>query len=282
MIKRVANLRKMNQNLAVLISIGGWNEGSTKYSEMVQSEANRKTFITSVLEFLKKYNLDGFDLDWEYPGFHAVEGGDRQEGRKQDIQDYVTLLKELKEAFATDGYILSAAVSAGKWTVDNAYDIAGISKHIDFINMMTYDLHGSWEHKTGHNAPIHAYSKDDWDVAAKQLTLEFAVDMWIERGMDPAKMVLGIPIYARTFTLGSQSNFKPGDTATAGGSKGPLTNETGMLGYNEICLMIKQGGWDVYWDDKAMVPYAVHANQWVSFDNVKSVEKKVSSPKDCL
>ena len=48
-----------------------------------------------------------------------------------------------------------------------------------------------------------------------------------------------------------------------------------MLGYNEICLMIKQGGWKVYWDDLALVPYAVHANQWASFDNVKSVEKKM-------
>lgn len=276
MIQRTANLRKLNPNMAVLISLGGWNEGSNKYSDMVSKDSSRKIFISSVVEFIQKYNLDGFDLDWEYPGFHANGGGDRQEGRKQDIKDYVTLLKELKTAFSPFGYILTAAVSAGKWTIDNAYDIKGINEHIDWINLMSYDLHGSWEHKLGHNSPLHAYSHEDWDVAAKQLTIEFAVNLWIERGMAPEKIVLGVPLYARTFKLGDQNHFKPGDTAIgSGGDKGNLTQESGMLGYNEICMMIKQGGWKTYWDDKAMVPYAVHANQWASYDNVKSVEEKV-------
>lgn len=68
--------------------------------------------------------------------------------------------------------------------------------------------------------------------------------------MDPAKIVLGVPLYARTFKLGNQNAFKPGDTAVGGGDKGPITQETGMLGYNEICMMIKQGGWKTYWDEK--------------------------------
>lgn len=64
MIERVDALRKLNPSLSVLISIGGFNEGSTKYSEMVRSAASRKTFVDSVVAFLKKYDLDGFDFDW--------------------------------------------------------------------------------------------------------------------------------------------------------------------------------------------------------------------------
>lgn len=64
MIQRTANLRKLNPNMAVLISLGGWNEGSNKYSDMVSKDSSREIFISSVVEFIQKYNLDGFDLDW--------------------------------------------------------------------------------------------------------------------------------------------------------------------------------------------------------------------------
>lgn len=136
------------------------------------------------------------------------------------------MLKELKTAFSPFGYILTAAVSAGKWTIDNAYDIKGINEHIDWINLMSYDLHvslifaycwlynfiihkikGSWEHKLGHNSPLHAYSHEDWDVAAKQLTIEFAVNLWIERGMAPEKIVLGTFDNVKLFTIFNNFNI---------------------------------------------------------------------------
>lgn len=64
MIRRVVALRKHNPHLTVMISLGGWSEGSTKYSEMVRSEAHRKHFIQSVVKFLQAHDLDGLDLDW--------------------------------------------------------------------------------------------------------------------------------------------------------------------------------------------------------------------------
>lgn len=64
MIRRMNELRKANPHLTTMISIGGWSEGSTKYSEMVRSQANRATFVASVLAFLKRFDLDGLDIDW--------------------------------------------------------------------------------------------------------------------------------------------------------------------------------------------------------------------------
>ena len=49
--------------------------------------------------------------------------------------------------------LLTAAVAAGKSTVDSAYDIPRISASLDYIHLMAYDLHGGWETKIGHHRP---------------------------------------------------------------------------------------------------------------------------------
>jgi chitinase len=57
-------LRKQNPDLKTLIAIGGWNEGSEKYSAMARDPARRRVFVQSVVDFLKKYDFNGLDFDW--------------------------------------------------------------------------------------------------------------------------------------------------------------------------------------------------------------------------
>lgn len=64
MYNRFNHLRSYNPHLTTLISIGGWGDGSDKYSKMVSNPTSRKTFVNSVIEFLKKYDFDGLDFDW--------------------------------------------------------------------------------------------------------------------------------------------------------------------------------------------------------------------------
>lgn len=66
-------LKTQNPGLKILFSMGGWNEGSTKYSNVAADPAKRSTLVKDVLKFSNKYGFDGFDLDWEYPG---QRGGD--------------------------------------------------------------------------------------------------------------------------------------------------------------------------------------------------------------
>lgn len=66
--EKTTALKYANPKLKVTIAIGGWNQGSLPYSDMAKDPEKRKLFVKSVLAFIKKYNFDGLDLDWEYPG----------------------------------------------------------------------------------------------------------------------------------------------------------------------------------------------------------------------
>src|SRR5699024_9626978 len=151
---------------------------------------------------------------------------DRTPGRDQDKQDFISLIRELHQALKPRGYLLSAAVAAGKATIDRAYDALQLSKYLDFINVMTYDFHGAWERVTGFNAPLAPLNDS--------LTVSYAINYWLKLGVDPGKVIMGIPLYGRTFTLAGSANGIGAPTVGNGGEAGPYTRQLGMLGYNEV------------------------------------------------
>lgn len=78
-------MREKNPELKTLIAIGGWNEGSLKYSQMAGDSSKRATFVQSVVSFLGKYGFNGLDIDWEYPANRGGSPGDKE--------NFVLLLK---------------------------------------------------------------------------------------------------------------------------------------------------------------------------------------------
>ncbi|XP_013781598.1 chitinase-3-like protein 1 [Limulus polyphemus] len=258
-------LKKINVNLKTLIAIGGWNEGSVKYSNMAANPASRKVFIDSVVQFLKQYKFDGLDLDWEYP---AARGG-----KPEDKQNFVTLIREIKNEFNKYGFLLTAAVSAGKHFIGPAYDVPQVSNYLDFINVMCYDYHGGWETFTGHNAPL--YPRPDDNELNQILNVNFSINYWISQGAARNKLILGMGLYGRSFTLSSASNTSLGAPAPQRGEAGPYTREKGSLGYNEICESQMREPWTIVQDPYYMAPYAYKGRQWVGYDDVESIKRKV-------
>ncbi|XP_063982354.1 chitinase-like protein 3 [Diachasmimorpha longicaudata] len=268
--RRFNAIRMKNPWLQTLVAMGGWNEGSVQYSEMAANPESRKKFTENVIKFLQKHGFSGFDLDWEYP---AQRGG-----IPEDRKNYVELLKLMRSRFDEEGFLLSAAVAASASSAWKSFDIPEISKYLDFINIMAYDFHVPKNGVTGLNAPFRASPSDT--PQDKALTVEATVKYWLDQGAPKEKLVLGMPLYGRSFTLSNPLVNGVGAPIRGTGISGPYTREPGVLAYNEICEMQSQGGWNVIFDADHLVPYAIRGNQWVSYDNVESIREKAKLVKE--
>lgn len=240
---------------------------------MASEPESRAKFVQSVVDFLKKYNFDGLDLDWEYPGSRG--------GYSYDKQNFVRLLRELHQAFQPEGYLLTAAVSAGKWFIEPAYDIAQVSKYLDLINLMAYDYHGGWETKTGMNAPLFGSPVYDTKGDDALLNVNWSVNYWLQQGADREKLMLGVGSYGRSFTLDKPGVNGINAPASQKGQQGPYTREPGSLGYNEICESFQRQphSWTIVRDPDYLAPYAYNDRQWVGYDDMESLALKAQFAK---
>uniref|UniRef100_A0A1B6GBR1 GH18 domain-containing protein n=1 Tax=Cuerna arida TaxID=1464854 RepID=A0A1B6GBR1_9HEMI len=230
---------------------------------MSSTPSSRQEFIKSVTKTLNSYGFNGLDMDWEYPS---------NPGEKHN---YTLLMQELRRSFDKEKprLLLSAAVSAGFEKIETGYDVPALSRSVDFFNLMTYDLHGPWDKRTGHNTPLYSHPLDT--PYSKKLTVSNAASTWVHKGAPKDKIMVGMATYGRTFTLANPASWGVNAVAVSGGNPGPYTRKAGCLAYYEICQMLKDGA-HYEWDKNMHVPYAVKGDQWIGYDNESSIRQKTA------
>ena len=256
-------LKQRNPSLKTVIAVGGWafNDRPTqhRFSQTAATASSRATFVESVIVFLSQHSFDGLDLDWEYPG--AEDRG----GAPADVQNYVHLVRELREAFGAR-YGLTMAVPLSHWYLRH-FDVARLSEHVDLFNVMSYDIHGTWDRNYPSMGP---FVRSHTNLTA----IKQGVKMFWKNGVGSHQLVLGLAAYGRSFTLQSASCAIPGVCEfTEGGAKGPCTDAVGVLSNLEI-EALREGGATTVYDEASASMYTVQGDQWVGYDNPGTIALK--------
>jgi len=209
---------------------------------MIVSPAHRTRFVHSAIRILEDYGLDGLDIDYEYPG------------NDEQARGYVELLRELRYALdehasrkgANYRFLLTIAAPCGPSHFEKLY-VREMDEVLDFWNLMAYDYAGSWESVSGHQANVYGGA----------MNTQRAIDFFTSRGVPRQKLIIGIPLYGRSFmnTAGPGAPFS---------GVGPGSWEQGTYDYRALPLP----GSTVYHDDSLVASwsYDPQKKELISYD----------------
>ncbi|TRX60751.1 glycoside hydrolase family 18 protein [Fulvivirga sp. M361] len=268
---KLNQLKQINSNLKVLVSIGGWT-WSGGFSNAVLTPRSRQRFANSAVAYMQRHKIDGIDLDWEYPG----QPGAGNLHRPEDRQNFTAILKLLREKLDSlttrsgEKYLLTIATGANQRYLDNT-DMNKVHEYLDLVNIMTYDFHGGWEGKSGHNANLYASEYDDNEEI---ISAKIAVQQHVNAGVPIDKIVLGVPFYGRWW-----GGVNPSDHGLYQPAKGPF----GSLSYTVIRdSLLKAPGYQAHWDSTAGVPFLWNNQDsvFVAYENARSLKIKTAFVKE--
>ncbi|MGO5074752.1 glycosyl hydrolase family 18 protein [Clostridium sporogenes] len=298
---QIKKYKKKYPNVKVLISIGGWSQ-SAGFHNVAKTPENRKVFCDSVVEFLRKWNLDGADIDWEYPGFKR-EGDTVDNPNDQgtpladdtEKETFTLLLKDLRATLNDAGkkdnkyYELTAAVGCGKDKIEKT-EPDKYSQYLDFMNIMTYDMNGAWENVTGHQSPLYKNPYDNHeDLVKNYYNVDTAMKLFESYGIPKDKLVVGSPYYSRGWKgVKNDGPIKelPGLFATAtGAAKGTWDGgrAAGCNPYHYIKgTLEKDSSFKKYRDPYSKVPYLYSESkgEMYTYEDETSLGEKVKYVKD--
>lgn len=245
-VENAAEFRYLNPDIEFFASIAAEVD---EWSQLSANTSSRAIFAENLYNFLEKYDMNGIDMDWEFP-------------RLEDKENFVLLLQDVKAKFGST-YSLSSAVTPGKYRINTSYDIPGIFETVDFVNLMTYNFHGSWETRTGLHSAMFRGSNDNSANNVDE-SVRHILDTY--PGIDRNKIILGIPSYGRRWILDSIEENGIGAPASAH----PIPTEP----YRMICKNVLSGDYEYFWDDEQKTPYVISGKDWMSYDDLRSVTVK--------
>lgn len=261
-------LKKKKPSLKTLISVGGWT-WSGRFSDIAATQSTRDTFANSIVSFITKYGFDGVDIDWEYP----VSGGLSTNSRRaDDKKNFTLLLKTIRAKLDARGtidkkhYLLTIAGGSGSWYTNNV-QLGLLHQYLDYANVMTYDIHGTWDKYTDFNAPL--YKSTDTSPQYKW-SVNDSINTWINAGFPRKKIVMGVPFYGYLYQ--NVKNRNNGLYQTFSGGK--------SVSFADIqSKYLNKNGYVRRYHKQSQVPWLFNGSSFISYDDATSMAKKASFAK---
>lgn len=265
---RFNQLKKKHPHLKTLLSLGGASVKSGNFSQVLANHKSRHNLARSLIKFALKHNFDGVDIDWEF--------NDRTHPHKkcnllvQFLQEIRQISRELGKPNFLVTVVLGMQSIAG---VDSC--VKKVANLADWFNVIGYDLHGSWDKYTDANAPLYQDNSSSDSVYC----IDYLIRKYLKLGVNPKKLVLGVPAYGRSYGNVNLSRFFKNvrNTSSGPGRPGIYTKQPGILAYYEILELLKDKQYHQAWDKVTQTPYLYNfsTKEWISYDDPKSVGLKV-------
>jgi chitinase len=277
MLKALVKQKKKHPHLKVMVACGGW-AGSGGFSEMARTPETRKKFVDSVVKFIKKYKLDGLDIDWEYPGLPGMGNPFIPE----DKENFTALMCELREGLNSicEHQVLTFA-GAGWEEAFNHIELEKVMQCLTYVNVMSYDLAGGEDPYTSHHTNLGLITMQDLQGtpaalkmveegdSTKPFSTEKIVAYLIGRGVKPSQIVIGSNFSGRAW-----QGVPPENNGLYQLNRGRWR---GRGNYGRIREeMEDKNGFVRYWDPIAKAPwlYCAKDSVFITYDDTMSVRLK--------
>ena len=251
-----------SRGVKVLLSLGGWEE-SGNFPAVAAAPDGRRVFTASCADLIRRYEFDGIDIDWEYPGYAP------HNGTPQDGENFLLMLRELRDTLNVLGgltgkqLLITIAIPTAPSLVA-AYDVRAIVPLLDFLNLMTYDIYGAWDSLSNHNTPLFPSADSD---PSRCIDAGFRLfrDTY---GIPADRINIGTAFYGRTYKNCTELRMPHNGSDAANFPPDGTPRYYAILAAKDRCSR--------RWDDHAKVPYLVcpDGNSLVSYDDEESTTLK--------
>lgn len=262
-----AAVKSRNPPLKTLLSIATddhqTNTSNAAFSSMADDPNLRSVFINSTIELAEAHGFDGLDLAWQFPSSAS------------DMANLAVLLAEWRDGVNNRAQnplsplLLTATVyfSVHLFDGDNLdYPINAISKNLDWINAVCFSYHKSSD-VTAADAALYDRTT--------HLSASYGIGSWLDAGIPPCKLLMGIPLYGRSWYLKNKEKNGLGAQVVAAGQREKMSNQTGIMAYFEIERTLKDANSDITYDNGMVTAYFHAGGLWITFDSLRVVEEKV-------
>ncbi|KAL8255445.1 hypothetical protein R6Q59_033666 [Mikania micrantha] len=245
----------------------GGGSGSDILNNMALASDSRSRFISSAIKVARDNNFDGVDLDWEYPTTQI------------DMDNLGLLLAEWREAVNQDAVttgkptlLLSAATyykPEFQWGIARTFPVASMNQNLDWINAMCYDYHGSWDNNPSVTGTLAALYDPNGTVSTSD-----GLQSWIAAGMQREKLVMGLPLYGRSWIL---------ENPDVNGIGAPAVYRPGFddaMSYAQVEASNADNNATVVFDEATVSVYSFAGTTWISYDDESSIQRKVEYARD--
>ncbi|OEL38094.1 hypothetical protein BAE44_0000887 [Dichanthelium oligosanthes] len=267
-------LKSKNRGLRTLLSVGTAvvagiagtdSQTDPAFAAMTADPVSRAAFVAAAVALACDSGFDGLDVAWRFPA-SAVE-----------MADFGFLISEWRAA-APPGFLLTATVYFSNHVFDAPlpgvdYPSEAVARCLDWVNVVAFGLGAGATNATAFDAPL--YDR------ASHFSASYGVVSWIDAGVPAGKVVMGLPLYGRSWFLRNKANSGVGAPVVAAGPKQRGSNATGVMSYAEVQKVAAAGGGGrravtTTYDNASVACYLSMGDVWVAFDGAAVVSEKLA------